>query len=135
MLCSILPLCKLTIIINDFHSCTVSNILSSTLNTRNQERIVRSESQYDCVIVLQSDRIIGCEQMDFCTVLKLNGLQLFEIRTAYKERQCKNLIIYTFKNNYTHTNRLQKALTYSFVQFTIDSLDSSIVLAPTFSCF
>ena len=87
---------KLTIIINDVDSCSVPNILSSILNTSNQERIVRSESQNDCVIILQSDHIISSKQRNFCTIFKFNGFQLFKIGifcNVYMKRRKKYLYI------------------------------------------
>ena len=50
------------------HCRNVSDVLSKTLNARNETRIVRSEYQLNPVIILQTHVIIGSEQTNVSSV-------------------------------------------------------------------
>ena len=65
---ALLSMIILTVIVNDSNNCSVSNVLSCTLNTRNETRIAWSVRQQNPVIILKSDLIIGSEYSNFSTI-------------------------------------------------------------------
>ena len=82
-------LTALTITIVYVYCGSVSDILSISLQSRNEIRIVRNEPQQNSIGILKTNSIFGSEQTNFCAVSDTNRLQPFKVRTTFIKKKAK----------------------------------------------
>ena len=82
---------KLTIIVNNIDNCSISHVLDTVFQTRNEIGLSWSEPQQNSVLVLQSDFIIQSEETNISRRISIIACdsywcQCLKVRNTYRER-------------------------------------------------